>query len=182
MNHSENTPGRGARFASRVGILDRWLNSFTAMLAGAGIGALVVAIVVVVSDIAWRRIGGRSFIGAVDLTQLSVVIAASLSIPYAFSRKSHISIDLLQGWFSKAGTRMLDAAAALCSAAVMGFIFFLSWGRAVEIHKYGDVSQDLAIPMILFWSVFLAGTGLSMVLCLMKFLTVLILENAQYDK
>jgi TRAP-type C4-dicarboxylate transport system permease small subunit len=182
MKQETNSTVSNSLFAFRLQKLDFWLARFTALLAGLGIGALIVAIVVVVADIVWRRIGGRSFIGAVDLTQLSVVVAASLSIPYAFSRRSHISIDLLQGYFSKAGIRCLDALSALCSAAVMGLIFFLSWGRATEIQKYGDVSQDLAIPMILFWGVFLAGTGLSTVLCLVKVLTVIILENTQHDK
>lgn len=77
----------GSASAPRFGLarLDAGLVRATGWLAMAGICALVAAIAVVVGDIVWRRIGGGSFIGSVDLTQLSVMIAVSWSIPYAFA-------------------------------------------------------------------------------------------------
>ena len=48
------------------------------------------AIAIVVIDIIWRRIGGQSMVGAVDLTQFCVMAAASWAIPYAFLNKKLI--------------------------------------------------------------------------------------------
>ncbi|MEM8836605.1 MAG: TRAP transporter small permease [Pseudomonadota bacterium] len=148
--------------------LDRALMKATSILAMLGIFALIVAIAVVVGDIVWRRIGGASFIGSVDLTQLSVMIAVSWSIPYAFSVGAHVSVDLLTQSLSARTNRILDCIASLLCALITGFLCWLSFGRAREIQSYGDVSQDLAIPMIWFWASLVLGLGLSVIVCLVR--------------
>lgn len=148
--------------------MDRWLCKVSSCLAMVGIAALVVAIIVVVGDIFWRRIGGQSFIGAVDLTQFSVVIAASLAIPYAFSEQSHVRVDLLSEVFPASVMKGLDFLALLLCVGILAFLLKLSWGRMLEVWTYGDVSQDLAIPMVYFWSALLLGLGLSIAICAVK--------------
>lgn len=133
-----------------------------------GITVLTIAIIVVVGDIIWRRIGGGSFIGAVDLTQLSVVVAASLSIPYAFTQGAHVKVDLLGGVLSLRMQHFLDLMAALFGAALLSFLLWLTWGRAMEVWGYSDVSQDLAIPMILYWGALIIGLFLSVLVCLVS--------------
>ena len=156
----------GSPKLSAVLRVERWLERITLIGALLGVTVLTIAIVVVVGDIIWRRIGGGSFIGAVDLTQLSVVVAASLSIPYAFSKGAHVKVDLLGNFLSKGAKLSLDISAALFGAVLLGFLFWLTWGRAMEIWTYGDVSQDLAIPMILFWGALIIGLFLSVLVCL----------------
>ncbi len=152
--------------------LDATLKRFTSFLAIAGMSVLVLAILVVVWDIIWRRIGGRSMIGAVDLTEFSVVAAASLSIPYAFAFGRHVTVDLLGGLMSAAATRVLDIIAALGGAALTAFLLWLSYGRAMEVWSYGDVSQDLAIPIIYYWSLLLFGLTVSVIVCLVNALVL----------
>lgn len=152
---------------SAVHLIDAWLGRITMIGALAGIMVLTVAILVVVGDIIWRRIGGGSFIGAVDLTQLSVVIAASFSIPYAFSTGAHVKVDLLGNHLSDGMKRFLDVLAALFGACLLSFLLWLTWGRAMEVWGYGDVSQDLAIPMILYWGALIVGLFLSVLVCLL---------------
>ncbi|WP_051332557.1 TRAP transporter small permease [Cucumibacter marinus] len=160
-NDHDASPLRAAvrRFA-------RWVNRLTEALALLGITALVGAIVVVVLDIVLRRLGGRSFIGTVDLTQLCLVAAASWSIPYAFSRGAHVTVDLISGWLPRGMPQVLDAIALVTGAALLAFLFYLSWGRAMEQLAYGDVSQDLAIPMIWYWVFLLSGLAVSVLAAL----------------
>lgn len=165
MAQSPRTKRGGSR-VSAILIIDRFLERFTLIGAIVGITVLTIAIMVVVGDIVWRRIGGGSFIGAVDLTQMSVVIAASLSIPYAFSQSAHVKVDLLGNFLSAGAKQLLDVAAALFGAVLLGFLLWLTWGRAMEVWGYGDVSQDLAIPMILYWGALIVGLFLSVVVCL----------------
>lgn len=152
---------------SAVRFAERWLERITLVGALLGVTVLTIAITVVVGDIIWRRIGGGSFIGAVDLTQLSVVVAASLSIPYAFTKGAHVKVDLLSNFLGTGARRFLDICAALFGAALLAFLLWLTWGRAMEIWTYGDVSQDLAIPMILFWAALIVGLFLSVLVSLM---------------
>lgn len=146
----------------------------TAALAFLGIGALTGAIAVVCGDIVWRRIGGGSFIGAVDLTQLCVVAAVSWSIPYAFARGTHVTVDLLGAVLPRGAERLLDTLAALVAMVLVGFLLLLSWRRATEQWAYGDVSQDLAIPFVLHWSFLLSGLAMAAVACLATLLLRLI--------
>ena len=163
--HTLSKSGSAAALALR---LDGALLKLTAAMAIAGICALIVAVAVVVGDIIWRRVGGGSFIGAVDLTQFSVMIAVSWSIPYAFATGSHVTVDLLSEAYSPNATRWLDIFASLTGALIAGFLGWLSAGRAWEILGYGDVSQDLAIPMILFWGFLVSGLAMSVVVCVVR--------------
>jgi len=145
-----------------------WLDRITMVGAIIGITMLSLAIIVVVGDIILRRIGGGSFIGAVDLTQLSVVIAASLAIPYAFSRGTHVKVDLLSDFLSQGMKLFLDVSGTLFGAVLLSFLLWLTWGRAMEVWGYGDVSQDLSIPMIFYWGALIAGVFLSILVCLVN--------------
>lgn len=158
--------GTGSPKISAVQRVERWLDRITMIGALLGVTVLTIAIIVVVGDIIWRRTGGGSFIGAVDLTQLSVVVAASLSIPFAFSKGAHVKVDLLGNVLSRRMQVFLDACAALFGAVLLAFLLWLTWGRAMEIWSYGDVSQDLAIPMIFYWGALIVGLFLSVLVCL----------------
>lgn len=148
--------------------LDQLLLRLAGGLAILGMCALIVAIAVVVGDIFWRRVGGGSFIGSVDLTQFSVMIAVSMAIPYAFATSGHVSVDLLTRSFSAWANKVLEICASMTGATITAFLCWLSAGRASEIWTYGDVSQDLALPMIWYWGVHVAGLGLSSIICLVR--------------
>lgn len=133
-----------------------------------GISALLAAVVVVVGDIIWRRLVGGSFIGSVDLTQLSVMAAVSWSIPYAFSTSGHVRVDLLNNSLGPKAKLNLDVSASLVGAVVTFFLCWLGAQRGWEVWTYGDVSQDLAIPIILYWVFLLSGLAISAVVCLVR--------------
>lgn len=166
-------PKTGSPALSAIRALDRTAKQVTRLMAYVGMGALIIAIAVVIGDIIWRRIGGGSFIGAVDLTQFSVMAAASWSIPYAFAHHSHVTVDLLNNLFSKRGIRLLDAFAAMVGAGISGFLLWLSYGRAMQIWDYGDISQDLGLPMIAYWSFLVTGLAVSLIVCLINVLIFL---------
>lgn len=163
----QSESGLLAAFSVRA---DKLLRKLTSLLAILGISALVVAITVVVGDIIWRRLGGGSFIGSVDLTQLSVMFAVSMAIPYAFSTGSHVSVDLLSQSFSTGFNRFLEIIAYLFGATITAFLCWLTTRRTNEIWTYGDVSQDLALPMIWYWAALCFGLGLSTFVCLIRVL------------
>tara|TARA_S200002703_G_scaffold145567_2_gene140001 strand:- start:86 stop:622 length:537 start_codon:yes stop_codon:yes gene_type:complete len=164
----------GSRLYAAVDHLDRAMNRLTDILAFVGMTALIGAIGIVVVDIVWRRIGGQSMVGAVDLTQFCVMAAASWAIPYAFSARAHVTVDLIGKNRLRILFNTIDRLIPLLCAGVMAFLLYLSWGRAMEQWDYGDVSQNLAIPMILFWGFLLSGMAISTLVCLVHFLKTLL--------
>ena len=150
------------------------MSGLTQHLAFVGMAALIGAVGVVVVDIVWRRIGGRSLVGVVDLTQFCVMAAASLAIPYAFSAHAHVTVDLIGKTRFRAVFKIIDTLIPLSGAGLMAFLLYLSSGRAMEQCDYGDVSQNLAIPMILFWGFLLSGMAVSTLVCLVDFLKLLL--------
>ncbi|WP_417811640.1 TRAP transporter small permease [Thalassospira alkalitolerans] len=164
----------GSRLYAAAHQLDRFMNRLTDILAFIGMAALIGAIGIVVVDIIWRRIGGQSLVGAVDLTQFCVMAAASWAIPYAFSAHAHVTVDLIGKNHFRAVFRIIDTLIPALCAGLMAFLLYLSWGRAMEQWNYGDVSQNLAIPMILFWGFLLSGMAISMLVCLVHFLKLLL--------
>jgi len=174
MAPPEHSTTEGGRLASFVVRTDGLLLKLTSGLALLGMCALVVAIAVVAGDIIWRRVGGGSFIGSVDLTQFSVMIAVSMAIPYAFSIGAHVSIDLLTRSLGAWANRILETCASLTGLIITGFLCWLSYGRAREIWTYGDVSQDLALPMIWVWGALVCGLALSALVCAIRALRTLL--------
>ena len=163
-------PREGGQLTAFIVSMDALLRKLTSALAILGIAALVVAIAVVVGDIVWRRLGGGSFIGSVDLTQLTVMLAVSMAIPYAFSTGAHVSVDLLNQSFRAGFNRFLEIIAYLFGAIITAFLCWLTIRRTNEIWTYGDVSQDLALPMIWYWAALCIGLGLSTLVCLIRVL------------
>jgi len=166
-------PSPEAQPARRTGALERVLRAIertTRILALIGTGSLVIAVGLVAGDIVWRRLLGGAIVGVIDLTQLCVMAAAFWSIPYAFTARAHVTVDLLSQRFGQRARLWLDALGGVLSIALMAAVLYLSSQRALEQWRYGDVSQDLGIPMIWYWAFLLSGTALAGVAAAAAFL------------
>lgn len=151
----------GARTPGALRAVLGAIERITAVFAFVGISLLVIAVGLVITDIVWRRVLGGAVIGVIDLTQLCVMAAAFWSIPYAFSTRAHVTVDLLSANLGRRTRLWLDALGGVLSLALMALILYLGWQRAFEQWQYGDVSQDLGIPLILYWAFLLSGTALA---------------------
>lgn len=146
----------------------RGLGRLTYWLALAGISTLLVAIVLTCADIIWRRVVGGAFVDTFDITKLCLVAAASLSIPYGFTLGSHITVDLLADRFPPRARTVLDVVVALVGAALLGFLFWLTWQGAMLHYAYGDTTLNLRIPVIWYWGLLLVGLALAVLASLAR--------------
>jgi TRAP-type C4-dicarboxylate transport system permease small subunit len=126
-----------------------------------GIAALIVVIILTCADIAWRRIVGGAFMDIQDATKLCLVAAASWSIPYGFVRGTHVTVDLLAERLPRGVQLGLEATSSLASAALLGFLLWLSWQATALRFDYGDASPNLGIPMVCYWAILLLGLAMS---------------------
>lgn len=131
------------------------------LVAIAGMACLIGAIVIVVVDVVFRRTLGATVIGTVDLTQLCVMAAAFWSIPFAFASDAHVKVDLATAHLPYRWRSALDGGAALLGLSLLLVLVWTSWGQAMLRLDYGDSSQDLGIPMIIYWAFLLSGCAFS---------------------
>jgi len=134
------------------------LARFCAILA---VMLLVATTLLTVGDIVLRRTVKIALAGVVDLTQLFVMAAVFLTIPFAFFTASHIAIDLVIDRLPSRGIAAFKALGAGIAALFMAICLAYGWQQAMQQHGYGDRSQTIGIPILLYWAPLLGGCALA---------------------
>ena len=139
----------------------RLAERIAAGLAGLGVAALLLAVLVVIADIAARKSFGLSVRGTIDLTQLAQMACAFLALPYVFLRESHVSVDFFADRLPPRLRGAVRALAALVTLALMLALAWYSFAQAAIQVGQGDRSVTLGIPIAAYWAPVLAGMTLS---------------------
>ena len=131
--------------------------------AGYGSAIFLVAMMLItVADVALRALFNLPITGAYDLVQLFLVGTVFLSIPEVFLHDENIVIDFVDHIFGRTVVSLLKAIANL---AALTFLVVLSWRMvqpALDSMKFGEVSPDLSIPMVVHWALMIAGIVLAL--------------------
>ena len=141
----------------------RAVASFARIVASAGVLMLVVTMLMTVADVVLRRTAQIAIAGTVDITQIFVMAAVFTAIPFAFFSDSHVVIELATDRLRPRAVAVFKAVAALAALAFVAAAFWYGWDAAVQQHGYGDRSQTIGIPILLYWIPLLAGFALSAV-------------------
>jgi TRAP-type C4-dicarboxylate transport system permease small subunit len=147
--------------------LDALADRALSWVAYAGVLALMLAVAVLIVDIATRKSIGFSILGMVDINQLAQMACVFLVLPLAFLRESHITVDFITDRLPARWRAAIEAFSALLGAALLAAILWNSVGQALIQLRQGDKSQTLGIPMIWYWAPLVAGTALSMLAVLL---------------
>jgi len=136
-------------------------------------GCLMIGVILVtIADVFARKFLNTGYLGLVDTTQLGVVTFTFLAMPRAFLTGAHVAVELYDHRLSDWADRALKCFALILSIGVFSVLLWYGWTQAMRVLDYGDVSQNIAIPMIWYWTPLLAGAGLSWLICL-----VLLVQN-----
>lgn len=138
-----------------------WPERVAVWLAAAGVGALMLAIVVVMADVLTRKSLGFSIRGTIDLTQLAQMACAFLALPYVFLRESNVSVEVFADRLPRRAQRLVRLIAALITFALMLAITWYSFRQAGIQVGQGDKSVTLGIPILAYWLPTLTGMALS---------------------
>ncbi len=142
----------------------------TATLALVWIGGLLMlgAMALTIGDIGARWMFSVGFIGLVDVTQFAVVGFAYLALPRVFWTDANVAIELYDGRLSPRMDAALRILSLVLSLGVIALLLRYGWVQAERTLRYGDVSQNVSIPMIGFWVLILTGLGVSALICLVR--------------
>jgi TRAP-type C4-dicarboxylate transport system permease small subunit len=128
-----------------------------------GTAALVVGVLLTITDIVLRSVSTLTVLGMVDIMELCVMVGAMLAIPQAVMTDQHVAIDVFTDMMPQRVQLGLRLFAALLGMLFLGAVTWFGFHQAMTEMAGGDRSQTIGIPMIWYWAPFLAGMGLSVV-------------------
>lgn len=162
----ESASARAAGSPDMAGARSGPMVLVTELFAWAGVAALLVPTALICADIVWRRLVGGAFIDTFDIAQLGLVLIAAWTIPYAFVQGAHVSVGILADRFPIAVQRWLDVVTYVVCALLFLLFAVLAWKSAALHHAYGDITENLGLPLLIYWGAFIVGLLLSIASCL----------------
>ena len=132
-------------------------------------GLLVLGVMfLTIGDIISRWAFSKGFIGLVDVTQFAVVGFAYLSLPRVFWADANVAIELYDERLSPRFDAALRAFALLLGVGIVGLLLWYGWVQAERTMRYGDISQNIGIPMVGFWGLIMTGLVMSGLISLLR--------------
>ena len=122
-------------------------------------------------DVMGRKFFSGSVPGALELTELLMVVVIFTSLPLVALAGEHVVFDsvdrLLPPWLQRAQQALME----LFSAAAMAGLAWLMWVKAGQLSEYGDTTSQLKLPLGVFvyvMSALLALAALAHVMVLLR--------------
>ena len=142
----------------------------TATMALVWVGGLLVlgVMLLTIGDIISRWAFAKGFIGLVDVTQFAVVGFAYLALPRVFWTDANVAIELYDERLSPRADAALRALALILAIGIVALLLRYGWLQAERTMRYGDISQNIGIPMVGFWALILSGLAMSGLICLLR--------------
>lgn len=159
-NTGETAEGLRAGHAGATRLL-RWTDGVAGILVFLATICLAATAILTVLDVVLRNTIGMPVPGMIDITQLAMMYTIFPCIAYAFSRRAHVAVTVLADMMPLTAARTLAIIGWALGAAVCAYLAFAVWAQARMIWTYGDVSQNMHIPMIWYWFPIVAGLALS---------------------
>lgn len=137
--------------------------TWMARFAGYGSALFLAAMMLItVIDVILRAVFNLPVTGAYDLVQLFLVGTVFLSIPDVFLRDENIVIDFVDHLFGATAVALLRVTANVAALVFLGLLAWRVVPPALDSIRFNEVAPDLAIPMIVHWSLMFAGIVLAL--------------------
>src|SRR5688572_21918114 len=114
-------------------------------------------VLLTVADVMLRTFFGYPIRGMLDLIELGLACTIFIALPAVFLRDEHLVVDVIDHVAPRRVVRWLDIAGAVLSAAVLAVMAWHMLPLARDMHAFGDVTADLAIPKLWYWVPVLVG-------------------------
>lgn len=145
---------------ARVERLERRMRRLAWLVCLIGAGAMVVLMMgVTVIDVLLRPFA-LAIPGAYEIVTLGMRLIVPLALPYTFLTGGHVVVEVVAEALPQALQKSLVLFGWCASLAVMGLLAWRALERAQEVAEYGEVTSDLAIPVVWYWAPLILGSGL----------------------
>ena len=109
--------------------------------------ALFAMMLLTFADVVGRKLLGDSIPGAVELTELCMLVMIFMALPLASIVGEHIVFDLLDRVLAARVLHLQQALANLLTGLVFGGASWLVWLRSGRTFEMGDITARLSIPL-----------------------------------
>ena len=92
----------------------------------AGTWLIVFLMVLIISDVAYRTLAGKSILGAYNLAELIMVGIVFLSLAYAQKQRGHVRMEVVVDRLREKAQQLTEIAAFFLSLAICALIFYQS--------------------------------------------------------
>lgn len=120
------------------------ITSVVSIVAAASLFAMML---LTFADVIGRKFFGNSIVGAVELTELCMLVMIFMALPLASLAGEHIVFDLLDRYLPARVLHLQMALAHAVSAVIFGGAAWLVWVRSVRTYSMGDVTARLEIGL-----------------------------------
>jgi TRAP-type C4-dicarboxylate transport system permease small subunit len=145
--------GSGSVQAATMALADR-LQRMQLRLAAA---AMMVMMLVIVSDVVLRYAFNRPIRFSYDLVECTLVVFVFHGLAAVFFRRQNIVIDLIDSALGRAAVAVLIRLSDVVSIFVL-LVFLLAMIQpAMQAFAYGDRKLELGLPVYMIWIVAITG-------------------------
>jgi TRAP-type C4-dicarboxylate transport system permease small subunit len=139
------------------------MKRITTLFTSVAAVSLFAMMVLTFADVFSRKFLTNSITGAVELTELFMLVMIFFALPLASMAGEHIVFDLLDRTLPRRLLRWQKSAAHVLTTAIFGGAAWIVWDRAQRTYDYGDTTSALEIriaPFQTMAAVMLAVTAL----------------------
>lgn len=123
------------------------MKRFESLVASVAALALFAMMMLTFVDVIGRKLLGNSIPGAVELTELGMLVMIFMALPLASLVGEHITFDLLDRILPARVQFLQQSLANLLTGAVFGGAAWLVWQRSGRTLEMGDITSRLEIPL-----------------------------------
>jgi len=115
--------------------------------------ALITLMMVTVVDVFMRYSFNRPIRGSFDAVEGLLLVFVFNSMTATFFGRRNVVIDIIDTFVPRRLVGMLIRAADILSVLVLGLLMWAMLVPATQSYAYGELKQDLGLPIYLLWFV-----------------------------
>ena len=123
------------------------MKALRALLAGVAAASLFAMMLITFADVIGRKFLGNSLTGAVELTELCMMVMIFLALPLASLAGEHVVFDLLDRLLPRRVLQWQCVLAHLITSAIFAGASWIVWVRSGRTYEMGDVTARLEIKL-----------------------------------
>ena len=120
-----------------------------------------MAVMLLVSTtVFFRYVLNQPILGDQELVEMGMPLVVMAAMPFAALQGAHIRVDVLDRAIGEKGRFWGDVFARSVSCIVLALLVRKTFAKALDAHKYNDVTNMIEIPVSIAYAAITIGMGL----------------------